>query len=66
MNGFMLKDAGWTQKLIEMTCDNFIIKLKRMLDSEEAVVIENLEDELYLWSIYCKIITFFTPSFFWH
>jgi len=44
---------SWTEKLVEMTCDNFIGKLKRILDSEDATVVENLEDELYLWSIYC-------------
>ncbi|KAG5682583.1 hypothetical protein PVAND_011928 [Polypedilum vanderplanki] len=52
MNNFLLKDAEWSHKLIEMTCDNFTSKLKRILDSEDATVIENLEDELYLWSIY--------------
>ena len=53
MNNFLLKDMTWTEKLVEMTCDNFISKLKRILDSEDATVVENLEDELYLWSIYC-------------
>lgn len=58
MNSFLLKDATWSQKLIEMTCDNFTSKLKRILDSEDAIVIENLEDELYLWSIYCNQFKF--------
>nr|ARO50439.1 cytochrome P450 [Chironomus tentans] len=52
MNNFLLKDMKWTEKLVEMTCDNFISKLKRILDSEDATVVKNLEDELYLWSIY--------------
>lgn len=58
MNVFLLKDAKWTEKLIEMTCDNFTSKVKRLADSESAHQIDNLEDELYLWSIYCNLFTF--------
>ena len=54
MNSFLLKDIKWTEKLIEMTCDSFISKIKRIADCEDAHRIENLEDELYLWSIYSK------------
>lgn len=55
MNEFLLKDFKWTEQLIEMTCDNFTSKIRRIADTEDATVIENLEDELYLWSIYCKL-----------
>jgi hypothetical protein len=55
MNEFLLKDAKWTEQLIEMTCDSFTSKIKRIADSEDAHLIDNLEDELHLWSIYCKL-----------
>lgn len=54
MNNFLLKDAKWTEPLIEITCDSFTNKIKRIVNSEEARQIDNLEDELYLWSIYSK------------
>lgn len=43
-----------------MTCDNFLNKIKRTADFEDATLIENLEDELYLWSIYCKLSSILT------
>lgn len=58
MNAFLLKDTKWMDQLIEMTCDNFTSKIKRIVNSDEATLIENLEDELYLWSIYCKFQIF--------
>lgn len=58
MNTFLLKDITWTHQLIEMTCDNFTSKIRRMLDSVDNTLIENLEDELYLWSIYCELMWF--------
>jgi hypothetical protein len=55
MNVFLLKDVKWMENLIEVTCDSFIQKVKRITDSEDATIVENLEDELYLWSIYSKL-----------
>lgn len=58
MNNFILKDIKWAEQLIEMTCDNFTSKIKRIVNAEIATTIENIEDELYLWSIYCNLNTF--------
>jgi hypothetical protein len=63
MNVFLLKDFKWTEKLIEMTCDNFVNKIRRTIDSQDATILENLEDELYLWTIYCKYVYLMLVAF---
>lgn len=55
MNEFLLKDYHWTEEILQATCDSFVNKIKRKANSEAAVGFENLEDELYLWSIYCNL-----------
>jgi hypothetical protein len=56
MNELLLKDFKWIEHLIQTTCDNFVNKIKRMSNNESDVVIENLEDEIYLWTTYCNSI----------
>ncbi|CRL00351.1 CLUMA_CG013624, isoform A [Clunio marinus] len=52
MNSILMKDSQWTETIIRVTCDNFIKKIKRSFNTESDEVIDNLEDELYLWSTY--------------
>lgn len=54
MNNFLLKDVHWFEGLVESTCDNFVNKIKRIANNETDVAVENLEDEIYLWTSYCK------------
>lgn len=58
MNTFMLKDYHWMEDLLQVTCERFISKIKRISDSETGTAVENLEKELYLWSIYCKCMKY--------
>lgn len=52
MNNFLLKDYRWFEGLVQATCDNFVNKIKRIANSESDVAVENLEDEVYLWTSY--------------
>jgi hypothetical protein len=55
MNNFLLKDFHWFEGLVQGTCDNFVHKIKRIANNESDVALENLEDEIYLWTSYCKL-----------
>lgn len=58
MNNFLLRDYHWIEDLLEVTCEHFISKIKRISDSETGTAVENLEKELYLWSSYCKCLNY--------
>lgn len=61
MNNFLLKDVHWFEGLTQDTCDNFVHKIKRIANNETDVAVDNLEDEIYLWTSYSnsfKISTF--------
>jgi hypothetical protein len=55
MNNFLLKDSHWFESLVEGTCDNFVNKIKRIANNESDVAVDNLEDEIYLWTSYCNL-----------
>ena len=55
MNNFLLKDYRWIENLIQTACDNFVTRIERTMNDVLDVTIENLEEELYLWSSYCKL-----------
>lgn len=57
MNEFLLKDYHWIENIVQATCDSFVDKIKRTTNAEVAVEYENLENELYLFSIYCNLLT---------
>lgn len=62
MNEFLLKDYHWIEEILQTSCDSFVNKIKRTANSEAAVGFENLENELYLWSIYCNLSAFILVS----
>lgn len=55
MNNFLLKDFHWFEGIVQGTCDNFVNKIKRIANNESDVAVENLEDEIYLWTSYCNL-----------
>lgn len=48
-----MRDFHWTEELIEMGCDSFLIKMRQSIIEKDAsqMTVPDLEDELYRWSI---------------
>jgi hypothetical protein len=53
MNNFLLKDYRWIEALTESCCESFVQSLKSKAGNG-TMAVANLEEELYLWSFYCK------------
>lgn len=56
LNTFMLRDFKWMNGLIEMTCDDFVKKIKRTTNAEAHLLIDTLDTELYMWSFYSNLM----------
>lgn len=53
MNNFLLKDHRWIEALLESCSETFVRKLESKTGNGTEPIAD-LDEELYLWSFYCK------------